>query len=117
MFILYHTILDFFSFFLKLSLTYTIIGADLCAGSLIKNLGGTLALTGGYIAGRADLVAAARVHLSAPGVEGGATLNQYRTMYQVSNSIHPPKAHSDRFVMGSKYLPIIVLLVCVYSVY
>jgi len=58
-------------------------GADLCAGSLIKNLGGTLALTGGYIAGRADLVAAARVHLSAPGVEGGATLNQYRTMYQV----------------------------------
>jgi cystathionine beta-lyase family protein involved in aluminum resistance len=62
-------------------------GADLCAGSLIKNLGGTLALTGGYIAGRADLVAAARVHLSAPGVEGGATLNQYRTMYQVSSYI------------------------------
>lgn len=60
------------------------IGADLCAGSLIKNLGGTLALTGGYIAGRGDLVAAARVHLSAPGVEGGASLNQYRTMYQVN---------------------------------
>ena len=58
-------------------------GADLVAGSLIKNLGGTLALCGGYIAGRQSLVAAAAVHLSAPGVEGGATLNQYRTMFQV----------------------------------
>ena len=32
---------------------------------------------------RVDLVAAAGVHLSAPGVEGGATLNQYKTMFQV----------------------------------
>ena len=59
------------------------IGADLCAGSLIKNLGGTLAPCGGYIAGKQELVAAATVHLSAPGVDGGATFNQYRTLFQV----------------------------------
>ena len=34
----------------------TAVGADLMAGSLIKNLGGTIAPTGGYVAGRADLV-------------------------------------------------------------
>jgi cystathionine beta-lyase family protein involved in aluminum resistance len=58
------------------------VGADLVAGSLIKNLGGTLAPCGGYVAGRADLVASATVHLSAPGVDGGATFNQYRNLFQ-----------------------------------
>jgi cystathionine beta-lyase family protein involved in aluminum resistance len=58
------------------------VGADIIAGSLIKNLGGTLAPCGGYIAGRRDLVAAATVHLSAPGVDGGATFNQYRSLFQ-----------------------------------
>lgn len=58
------------------------VGADLVAGSLIKNLGGTLAPCGGYIAGTAPLVAAATVHLAAPGVEGGATFNQYRSLFQ-----------------------------------
>jgi len=58
------------------------VGADLIAGSLIKNLGGTLAPCGGYVAGRKDLVAAATVHLSAPGVDGGATFNQYRFLFQ-----------------------------------
>lgn len=58
------------------------VGADLVAGSLIKNLGGTLAPCGGYIAGKANLVAAATVHLSAPGVDGGATFNQYRSLFQ-----------------------------------
>ena len=48
------------------------------AGSLIKNLGGTLAPCGGYIAGRRDLVNAATVHLAAPGVDGGATFGMYR---------------------------------------
>lgn len=57
-------------------------GVDLVAGSLIKNLGGTMAPAGGYVAGRADLVAACRVHLSAPGVEGGATFNQYAKLFQ-----------------------------------
>ncbi|MDI6893268.1 MAG: methionine gamma-lyase family protein [Bacillota bacterium] len=46
------------------------VGADLCAGSLIKNPGGGLAPTGGYIAGRADLVAQVAARLYAPG-QGG----------------------------------------------
>jgi cystathionine beta-lyase family protein involved in aluminum resistance len=62
----------------------THVGADLMAGSLIKNFGGTLAPSGGYVVGRRDLVNRARVHLSAPGVDGGATFNQYRNLFQVS---------------------------------
>ena len=62
----------------------TDIGADLMAGSLIKNPGGTIATTGGYVAGRADLVEAAACRLTAPGIgsSGGATLNQNRLMFQ-----------------------------------
>ncbi len=62
----------------------TAVGADLMAGSLIKNPGGTIATTGGYIAGRADLVEAAACRLTAPGIgsSGGATLNQNRLMFQ-----------------------------------
>ncbi|KAK4537220.1 hypothetical protein CDCA_CDCA11G3245 [Cyanidium caldarium] len=55
---------------------------DFMAGSLIKNPGGTLALGGGYVVGRAPLVAAAANRLSAPGVHGGATYNLNRTNYQ-----------------------------------
>jgi cystathionine beta-lyase family protein involved in aluminum resistance len=58
------------------------VGADLIAGSLIKNLGGTLAPCGGYIAGKLELVNAAMVHLSAPGVDGGATFGMYRHLFQ-----------------------------------
>ncbi|KAL1504921.1 hypothetical protein AB1Y20_008688 [Prymnesium parvum] len=58
------------------------VGAHLVAGSLIKNPGGTIAPTGGYVAGRADLVAAAGRRLSAPGVEGGATLGMNRAFFQ-----------------------------------
>ncbi len=58
------------------------VGADIVAGSLIKNLGGTLAPCGGYIAGKKEFVDAATVHLSAPGVDGGATFNQYRYLFQ-----------------------------------
>lgn len=66
------------------SLEPTQIGADCLAGSLIKNLGGTLAPTGGYLAGRADLVDAARVVMTAPGIAGhqGATLDSTRTLAQ-----------------------------------
>lgn len=58
-------------------------GADLIAGSLIKNPGGGIAKTGGYIAGRADLVKLCAHRLSAPGVGGeiGCTLDQLRPMY------------------------------------
>ena len=59
-----------------------VVGAHLVAGSLIKNPGGTLAPSGGYIAGRADLVAAAGRRLAAPGVEGGATLGMNRILFQ-----------------------------------
>ena len=58
------------------------VGAHLVAGSLIKNPGGTLAPSGGYVAGRADLVAAAGRRLSAPGVSGGATLGCNRALFQ-----------------------------------
>ncbi len=60
------------------------VGADLIAGSLIKNPGGTIAPAGGYVAGRADLVEQAACRLTAPGIgrEGGATLDQNRLLYQ-----------------------------------
>ena len=60
------------------------VGADLMAGSLIKNPGGTIATTGGYVAGRADLVEAAACRLTAPGIgsAGGSTLDQGRLMFQ-----------------------------------
>ena len=52
------------------------VGADVIAGSLIKNPGGGIAKTGGYIAGRADLVENAARHLTTPGLgsEVGPTL-------------------------------------------
>ena len=60
------------------------IGFDLMAGSLIKNLGGSLAPTGAYVAGRADLVKLASQRLTAPGVGGhmGASLEWQRLFYQ-----------------------------------
>ncbi len=63
----------------------TEVGADLMAGSLIKNLGGGLAPTGGYIVGKAELVEAASYRLTAPGLGGemGATLGDTaRELYQ-----------------------------------
>ncbi len=62
----------------------TAVGADLMAGSLIKNPGGTLAPAGGYVAGRADLVEAAACRLTAPGIgrSGGATFDQNRLLFQ-----------------------------------
>ncbi|UWG95494.1 methionine gamma-lyase family protein [Dehalobacter sp. DCM] len=60
------------------------VGVDLMAGSLIKNLGGTLAPTGGYIAGREDLITKAAGRFTAPGINAdvGATLDNLRLMYQ-----------------------------------
>lgn len=62
----------------------TQVGADLVVGSLIKNPGGGLAPTGGYIAGRHDLVEGAAMRLSCPGIgkECGSTLGNNRLMYQ-----------------------------------
>jgi cystathionine beta-lyase family protein involved in aluminum resistance len=60
------------------------VGADLIAGSLIKNPGGTIVTAGGYVAGRADLVEAATCRLTAPGIgsAGGATFDQNRLLFQ-----------------------------------
>ncbi|MEY4771532.1 aminotransferase class I/II-fold pyridoxal phosphate-dependent enzyme [Vulcanococcus sp.] len=62
----------------------TAVGADLMAGSLIKNLGGTIAPTGGYVAGRADLVEQACCRLTAPGIgaEGGTGFDLHRLLFQ-----------------------------------
>ncbi len=62
----------------------TAVGADLMAGSLIKNPGGTIVTAGGYVAGRADLVEMATCRLTAPGIgsSGGATFDQNRLLFQ-----------------------------------
>lgn len=62
----------------------TYYGADLMAGSLIKNPGGGLAKMGGYIAGRHDLVELAGYRMTTPatGRETGATLYENKDMYQ-----------------------------------
>ena len=61
----------------------TQVGADLIAGSLIKNAGGGIATTGGYIAGRHDLVEKCAYRLTTPGLgkEVGASLGHNRELY------------------------------------
>lgn len=62
----------------------TQVGADIMAGSLIKNPGGGIAPMGGYIAGKAELVEAASYRITSPGIGGecGATLGNNRLMFQ-----------------------------------
>ena len=62
----------------------TQVGADLMAGSLIKNPGGTLAPTGGYLAGKQIYVEQAACRLTAPGIgsEGGTTFDLSRLLFQ-----------------------------------
>lgn len=62
----------------------TEVGADLMAGSLIKNPGGGLAKIGGYIAGSADLVEKCAYRMTSPGIgaEAGASLNTLADFYQ-----------------------------------
>lgn len=65
-------------------------GADLMAGSLIKNPGGGVAPTGGYIAGRKDLVESCAYRLTTPGTgrEVGATLGTNRELFM--GAFHAP---------------------------
>ena len=60
------------------------VGADIMAGSLIKNPGGGLALSGGYIVGKKDLVDKVATRVTSPGIGGecGLTFGQTRTMFQ-----------------------------------
>ena len=62
----------------------TEVGVDIMAGSLIKNPGGGLALTGGYVAGRADLVELISYRLTTPGIgkECGLTFGTTRNVLQ-----------------------------------
>lgn len=62
----------------------TAVGADLIAGSLIKNPGGTIVTAGGYVAGKAEYVEMATCRLTAPGIgsSGGATFEQNRLLFQ-----------------------------------
>lgn len=62
----------------------TAVGADLCIGSLIKNPGGGMAESGGYIAGRARAVELCSYRLTSVGVglEVGATLGQSKSIYK-----------------------------------
>lgn len=59
-------------------------GADICAGSLIKNPGGGLALTGGYVCGRQDLVDMVSYRLTCPGIgsDSAVTFGQNRNILQ-----------------------------------
>ncbi|WLR46873.1 methionine gamma-lyase family protein [Halobacillus litoralis] len=60
------------------------VGADMIAGSLIKNPGGGIARVGGYIAGRKSLIEKCSYRLTAPGLgkETGPSLNSLQEMYQ-----------------------------------
>ncbi len=62
----------------------TELGADLIVGSLIKNAGGSLALSGGYVAGTKECVRRVGFRLTAPGLgkHVGASLGMNRNMYQ-----------------------------------
>jgi len=62
----------------------TQLGVDVMAGSLIKNPGGGLALTGGYIAGKQKLIEQVSYRMTSPGIGGecGLTFGQTRTMFQ-----------------------------------
>ena len=62
----------------------TDVGADLIAGSLIKNLGGGVAPTGAYVAGKKKLVERAAMRLTTPGIGGecGSTLGNNRLLFQ-----------------------------------
>ncbi|GAB6170250.1 methionine gamma-lyase family protein [Clostridium carnis] len=62
----------------------TDVGADLIAGSLIKNIGGGISPTGGYIAGKKEYVEQASFRLTTPGIGGecGSTFGVMRQLYQ-----------------------------------
>ena len=62
----------------------TEVGADIIAGSLIKNPGGGIAPTGGYVAGKKELVDRAAMRLTTPGIGGecGSTLGVNRLLFQ-----------------------------------
>lgn len=94
----------------------TDVGADIMAGSLIKNPGGGLAMSGGYIVGRKDLIDRCAYRLNSPGLgrEVGASLGQLRSFYQglflspsVVNSALKTALFASKFYeeLGFKVIP------------
>lgn len=73
----------------------TDVGADLIAGSLIKNIGGGIAPTGGYIVGKEEYVKQASYRLTSPGIgkEAGATLGAIR--YMIQGLFHAPHVTAE----------------------
>mgnify|MGYP000770100155 CR=1 FL=1 len=71
------------------------VGADLIAGSLIKNPGGGIAPTGGYIAGRRDLIESCAYRLTTPGTgrEIGCTLGNNRELFM--GTFHAPNVTGE----------------------
>ena len=81
------------------------VGADIIAGSLIKNPGGGIAKTGGYIAGRSDLIEKCAYRLTTPGLgtELGATLGQTRNLFMgIFNAPNVVKEALKTAVFASK---------------
>lgn len=80
-------------------------GADIIAGSLIKNPGGGIAPTGGYIAGKEELVHAAADYLTAPGL--GDELGSYAAGYRLfsrASSWHRTSRHRPSKALSSRQL-------------
>ena len=85
----------------------TDVGADIMCGSLIKNPGGGIVKSGGYIVGKKDLIKKCSIRLTAPGIEKevGVSFNQNRNVLQglflspqiVSNSLKGAKLFIDAF--------------------
>ena len=69
------------------------VGADICVGSLMKNLGGGIASTGGYVAGKENLIHMVAERLTAPGIgkELGANFNQntafFKGLFMAPNAV------------------------------
>lgn len=94
----------------------TDVGADIVVGSLIKNLGGSLAKTGAYIVGKKDLIEKISYRITAPGIgkEVGNNFNENRTVLQglynapqvVSNSLKISKLFVKVFTkLGFETVP------------
>lgn len=73
----------------------TDVGVDLIAGSLIKNIGGGIAPTGGYVVGKEEYVRQASYRLTSPGIgkEAGATLGAIR--YMIQGLFHAPHVTAE----------------------
>ncbi|MEF9934845.1 MAG: methionine gamma-lyase family protein [Clostridium sp.] len=73
----------------------TDVGVDMIAGSLIKNIGGGIAPTGGYIVGKSKYVEQASYRLTSPGIgkEAGATLGAIR--YMIQGLFHAPHVTAE----------------------